>query len=125
MRKIFLSFCLSILFACSKDPAKDKDYDPPVLSLNTPTNNQVYTAGQNIMIAGSASDNKFINQIHVVITNLVTGAEYQHVHIHPNASSFGFSQSYTAQAGISYKIQVIVVDASSNSVAQSVEVSCN
>jgi hypothetical protein len=125
MKKIFLPYFFFILIACSKNAAKDKDYDPPVLTLTTPANNQVYVSGQNIMVSGSASDNKFINQIHVVITNLATGVEYQHVHIHPNSNSFNFNQPYTAQSGITYKIDVIVDDASSNSTAKSVEVSCN
>jgi Bacterial Ig domain len=125
MKRSFVLYLLFILAACSKGSGKDKDYDPPVLTLNTPTNNQVYTAGQNIMISGSASDNKYINQIHVVITNLATGTEYLHVHIHPNSSSFNFNQAYAAQAGITYKIDVIVDDASSNSTAKSVQVSCN
>jgi hypothetical protein len=113
------------LVACSKSPGKEKDYDPPVLTLSTPANYQVYTPGQNIMVSGSASDSKYINQIHIVITNLATGTEYLHVHIHPNSSSFNFNEPYTAQAGITYKIDVIVDDASSNSTAKSVQVSCN
>lgn len=125
MKKIILPYILLLFISCSKDKDKDKDYDPPVLTLNTPINNQVYAAGQNIMVSGNASDNKYINQIHVVITNLATGLEYQHVHIHPNSSSFTFNQPYTAQAGITYKIDVIVDDASTNSVSKSVQVSCN
>jgi hypothetical protein len=109
--------------ACSK--GSDKDNDAPVLTLNTPVNNQVYTSGQSIMISGQAADNKFINQIHVVITNLSTGTEYLHVHIHPNSSSFTFNQPYTPQAGIAYKIEVIADDASTNSTTKSVQVSCN
>jgi hypothetical protein len=125
MKRFFLPYLLVFLVACSKGSSNDKDYDAPVLTLNTPLNNQVYTAGQNIMIAGQASDNKFINQIHIVISNLATGAEYLHIHIHPGSSAFNFNQPYTAQAGISYKIDVIVDDASTNSTAKSVEVSCN
>lgn len=114
-----------LLAACSKRSGEDKDHEPPVLVLNSPADNQVFSAGQDIIIAGSASDNKFIDQIHIVITNLSTGAEYLHIHIHPNGKSFNFSQPYTAQAGTSYKIQVIADDASSNSTGKSVEVSCN
>ena len=125
MKRTFLLYVLFLFISCSKNSGKDQDYDAPVLTLNTPLNNQVYTSGQNIMISGQATDNKFINQIHIVITNLVTGTEYLHVHIHPNSSSFAFTQSYTAQAGISYKIDVIVDDASANSSAKSVQVSCN
>jgi hypothetical protein len=125
MKSLFVPYFLFVLTACSKDPAVEKDYDPPVLTLNTPTNNQVYTAGQNIMITGQVTDNKFIKEIHVVITNLGSGFEYQHVHIQPNATSFNFNQSYTAQAGIIYKIDVIADDASANASAKSVQVFCN
>jgi hypothetical protein len=125
MKKRLLPYLLFMLLACSKGSGKDKDYDAPVLTLNTPVNNQVYTSGQNIMISGQATDNKFINQIHIVITNLATGTEYLHIHIHPNGSAINFNESYTAQAGISYKIEVIVDDASTNSTAKSVQVSCN
>jgi hypothetical protein len=125
MKKLFLPYLLFLLVACSKGSSNDKDYDAPALTLNTPLNNQVYTAGQNIIIAGQASDNKFINQIHIVISNLATGTEYLHIHIHPGSSAFNFNQSYTAQAGITYKIDIIVDDASTNSTAKSVEVSCN
>jgi hypothetical protein len=125
MKKYFLSYLLLLLIGCSKSSDNDKDYDPPVLTLNTPVNNQVFTAGQNMIISGIASDNKFIDQVHIVITNLATGTEYLHIHIHPNGNSSNFSQSYAAQAGIAYKIQVIVDDGSTNSTAKSVEVSCN
>jgi chitodextrinase len=125
MKRFFLPYLLVFLVACSKGSSKDKDYDAPALTLNTPLNNQVYTPGQNIMIAGQASDNKYINQIHIVISNLATGTEYLHIHIHPNSSAFNFTQPYTAQGGITYKIDVIVDDASSNSTAKTVEVSCN
>src|SRR5215831_4871152 len=113
MKKYILPYLLVIVSACSKH--SDKDEVAPMLTLNTPTNNQAYTAGQNIMISGTASDNKYINQIHVVITNQQNGTEYLHVHIHPNSSSFNFNQGYMAQAGINYKIEVIVDDPSSNS----------
>ena len=112
MKRSFIPYLLLILASCSKDPASQKDSDAPVITVNTPTNNQVYNSGQNIMITGQVTDNKFINQIHVVISNLGSGLEYLHVHIHPNSSSFTFSQSYTAQAGILYKIEVIADDGS-------------
>jgi len=123
MKKLLLLYPFFILAACSKKA--DKDTDAPILTLNTPTNNQVYPSGQNIMISGSASDNRFINQIHVVITNPANGTEYLHVHIHPNSNSFTFNQPYTPQAGVNYKIEVIVDDPSSNSTTKSVQVSCN
>ena len=125
MKRLFVLYLSLMLIACSKDPAEDQDKQAPVLTLTTPTNSQVYSAGQNIMISGQVTDNKFIKEIHVVITNQSTGYEYLHVHIHPNTNSFTFSQSYAAQTGISYKIDVIADDPSANSSAKTVQVSCN
>jgi len=125
MKRSFILYLLLFFAACSKNPGTDKDYDAPVLTLSTPTNNQVYTSGQNIMITGQVTDNKFIKEIHIVITNLGSGAEYLHVHIHPNTNSFNYSQSYTAQAGVFYKIEVLADDPSANSTAKSVQVFCN
>jgi hypothetical protein len=125
MKNSFLLPLLVLVIGCSKPSVKEKDYDPPALTLITPVDNQVFTNGQSIIISGSATDNKYIEQIHIVISNLVTGEEYLHVHIHPDGSSFTFNQAYTAQAGTSYKIQVIADDASANSAGKSVEVSCN
>src|SRR5689334_13195269 len=119
------SILLLLMIACSKGSREDKDYDPPVLSLNTPVNNQVFNGTQSISISGSATDNKYIKEIHIEITNLVTAEQYLHIHIHPDANTYTFNQSYNIEAGIAYKIRVIVDDASSNSTSKSVEISCN
>lgn len=125
MKRTFLFYLLVLLAACSKDNGEPPDNVAPVVTLTTPANNQVFTAGQSITVTGQVTDNKFIKEIHVVITNLGSGVEYQHIHIQPGASSFNYSQSYTAQAGIFYKIEVIADDASGNSSSKSVQVFCN
>ncbi|HEY6505871.1 MAG TPA: DUF4625 domain-containing protein [Chitinophagaceae bacterium] len=125
MRRSFLPYLLFLLTACSKGSEKEKDYEAPVVTLNTPANNQVFTGGQSIMISGTVTDNKYIEQIHIEISNLATAAAYQDIHIHPGAASFNFNQAYTIQAGIAYKIKVIADDASTNSAAKSAEITCN
>ncbi len=125
MKKSLWPVFIVLFFACSKGSGGDKDYEAPVVTLNTPANNQVFTGGQSIMITGSVTDNKYIKEIHIEITNLVTAAEYLHVHIHPDASSFNFNQAFTIQAGTTYKIRVIVDDASTNSAVKSAEIACN
>jgi hypothetical protein len=93
--------------------------------LNTPLDNQVYTAAQNIMVSGTVTDNKYIQQLHIVISDFGSGEEYLHVHIHPASSSFNFNQSYTPTHGVSYKIQVIADDPSANTSGKTAIVSCN
>lgn len=125
MKKTFLPLLLIFLVACSKRQEKDKDYDSPVITLATPVNNQTYSAGQMIQVTGSVTDNKYIKTIHVVITNLDTGAEYLHVHIDPAAASSSFNQSLAAQAGINYQVEIIAEDPSTNVSSKKAEVSCN
>lgn len=125
MKKSFWSFLIVLFFACSKGSGEEKDYEAPVVTLNTPSNNQVFTGGQSIMIAGSVTDNRYIKEIHIEITNLANATEYLHVHIHPDGSSFNFNQAFTIQAGITYKIRVVADDASTNSAVKSAEIACN
>ncbi|MBL7739865.1 MAG: hypothetical protein JNK14_11630 [Chitinophagaceae bacterium] len=125
MKKYVSPFVLLFFIACAKGSSGEKDREAPVVSLNTPVHNEIFTGGQNIMITGTVTDNKYIEEIHIEITNLVTAAEYLHVHIHPAARSFNFSQALTIQPGISYKIRVIADDASSNSAVKSADITCN
>lgn len=125
MKGSFLPYLFFLLVACSKGSGKEKDYEAPVVTLSTPANNQVFTGGQNITISGMVTDNKYIREIHIEITNLHTAAEYLHVHIHPDAASFTFNQAFAIQAGIAYKIRVIADDASTNSAIKTAEITCN
>lgn len=125
MKKLYLIGLLCLMIACSKDPVTQVDNIAPVVTLTTPTNNQTFTGGQTVSITGQVTDNKFIKEIHIVVTNLGSGFEYQHVHVQPNAASFNYNHSYTAQAGIFYKIEVIADDPSANSSSKSIQVFCN
>jgi hypothetical protein len=118
-------FLITGFLSCSKDSTTDKDREAPVILLNRPVDAQSYSAGQPIVISGSVTDNKFIKEIHIEVTDLTTAAEYFHVHIHPDAATSSFNQAITAQAGISYKIRVIADDASSNSSIKQVTVTVN
>jgi uncharacterized protein DUF4625 len=125
MKKSFLPLLLVFLAACSKRSGADKDYDAPVITLNTPVNNQHFIPGQAISVTGTVSDNKYIKVIHVVITNFDTGVEYMHVHISPATSSASFDQSLTTQAGINYQVEIIAEDPSANISSKKAEVSAN
>lgn len=119
---IFFLFCAA---SCSKTPEEEKDKQAPTIDLFRPADQEIFNGSQNLLITGAVSDNKYIKEIHLEITNLITAEEYLHVHIHPNAASFNFSQNFTLQKGISYKIRVVADDASSNSTVKKVEIACN
>jgi len=123
MKQLFLcSLACILLISCSKK--KEDDKEPPVVTITSPTNNQVLPAGE-IHIKGTITDNVYINQVHIEISNLNTGVEYLHVHIHPTSKTYAFDQIFTVQSGIDYKIRVVAEDPSTNTSLGQVEVSCN
>lgn len=125
MKQLFI-FSLACILAssCSKKPG-EKDYEAPVVTLTSPVNNHVYPTGQTINIQGSVTDNQYISQVHIEITDLNSGAEYLHVHIHPGGKTYAYSQTFDVETGTSYKIKVIAEDPSANVSFKQAEVSCN
>ncbi len=100
------------------------DKEAPGITLTTPVNNQVLTPGE-IHIKGTVNDNQYIDQVHIEISHLNTGVEYEHVHIHPATKFYAFDQTFTVQSGINYKIKILAEDPSANTVSAQVEVSCH
>lgn len=122
MKQLFLcSLACFLLISCSKKNEDDKE--APVVTITSPTNNQVLPAGE-IHIKGTITDNVYINQVHVEVYDGV-GAQVVHVHIHPATKNYAFDQTFTAQAGKSYKIKVIAEDPSANLSTKQVDITCN
>ncbi|MEO8403603.1 MAG: Ig-like domain-containing protein [Chitinophagaceae bacterium] len=124
-KKIFIILFLFSLTACSKNKSGSDDHQLPVIQLTSPTNNQVYTAGQSINITGTITDNDKIAEIHVHISNNTTAQLLEDIHRFPTSGSYSLNESFTAQTGISYKIQLIAIDKSANQQIQTVMVSAN
>ena len=114
-----------LIASCKKDGASSKDTELPVIIINTPVANQVFTAGQPITISGSITDNNYIAEVHIHVSNTNTGALLMDVHLYPASNSATFNQSITAVAGVNYKIQVIAKDKAINEARSTVEVSGN
>ena len=125
MKTLFVYFiCCIALNACSKGTA-EKDTEFPVITLNTPLDNQVFTDGQSIPMSGSITDNKSIAEIHIHVTNSNTGTLLMDVHLYPNGATAVFNQSITATTGVNYKIEIIAIDRAVNKTTSVVNVSCN
>ena len=114
-----------IISGCSKGTAAEKDTSLPVITLTAPATGQAFTSGQTIQMTGSITDDKFIAEAHIHVTNTNTGTLLMDVHLYPGNSSATFNQSITAAAGVNYKIQVIAKDRAVNEAISSVEVTCN
>jgi hypothetical protein len=120
---IILFFILSGS-SCSKN--KDKtDTTPPVITINNPLNGQTFTNGQTIPISGTVTDNVYIAEVHIHVTNINTGVLLMDAHIFPATATITFNQSITAASGIHYKIQVVATDREVNEGRSIVTVSCN
>lgn len=114
-----------VLASCSKNKESERDKVFPVITINTPVNGQSFTAGQSIPISGTITDNEYIAEVHIHVSNNNTGALLMDVHIYPGSNSTNFNESITASTGINYKIQVIAKDKAVNESRSIVEVSCN
>ena len=114
-----------VLPACSKKGNAPSDRELPVIVITTPTPNQVFLAGNAITVSGTATDNLKLAEVHVHIFNNATGTELIDIH-HPAATpNFSFTESFAAQAGIQYKIQIMAIDAAANTGYATVYVSAN
>lgn len=126
MKKLYLSFTLIILVAgCNKNTIEENDSQPPVITINTPVASQIFSGGESINITGSITDDKDIAEVHIHVSNTVTGTLLMDVHIYPAINTTSFSQSITAVSGINYKILVTAKDKAINEGKSSVEVSTN
>lgn len=123
--KAFLLFCLVFIFACSKDSGGSNDNEAPVITLSSPTPNQQFTSGQTVAINGQLTDNEKLSEVHVHISDIQTGTLLIDIHRYPTTSTYTLAESFQAQAGIAYKIQVIAKDNSANEGRAVVEISTN
>lgn len=117
MKYSTLFYCICILLlcnSCSKKTDPD-DIEPPVVSFNTPDDYEVFIGAQSINVSGTVTDNHYIDQIHIVVTDMAGNIEYFHVHIHPDVKTFTYNQPIAIEPGKIYKISVIGDDGAYNS----------
>lgn len=124
-RAIIFIFLLPLFTGCSKKQAGENDTIFPVIILNSPLNGQTFSPGQGIPITGTITDNQYIAEVHIHVSNDLTGALLMDVHLYPASASTSFNQAITASAGVSYKIQVIAKDRNVNESRTTAVVSCN
>lgn len=63
-----LLLVMAILPSCSKSSGNDNDTQQPVITLTSPSNNQVYTNGDNVVIQGTVTDNA-LHEVRIRISN--------------------------------------------------------
>ena len=103
----------------------NKDTAAPVITISSPTNNQVFTSGPTIQVSASAIDSVKVTELHVHVLNKSNGAILRDIHSYPNSKTGTVEDSFTAQAGLTYTIKIIALDPSQNLSTAQVDVSVN
>jgi len=124
MKSLVPLLLVIVLQACSKNE-KLKDNELPVVTITSPNNNQVFSAGETVNITGTLSDNQKLTEVHVHISNNSTGTLLIDIHRNPGAATYSLNESFQTLAGINYKIQVIARDNSANENRSTVEITSN
>ncbi len=122
MKQILVALILVSFTCCSKDSG---DTQKPVLVLNTPTGNQQFPGGTVVTISGNAQDNDELHEVHVTVINKNSDLEILHVHQHVDAKTYNFNETFTAQAGVTYKIEIEADDHVGNTALIQIEVRGN
>ncbi len=123
MKQLLLFLALLVMVGCNKSSPRNKDRESPVVTITAPSNNTIVSPGLPLNITGNITDNQYIAEVHIHITNLNTGQLMLDVHLYPAAAQASFSQTFTPQAGQRYRIQVIARDRSVNEGIQTLEIS--
>jgi len=125
-RKLILySTSLVFLSSCSKKSSDSKDTSAPVINIVSPQNNQIFTAGQTIQITVNASDNDKVAELHIQVINKANGNLLRLIHSFLGQANGTARDSFNAQAGVTYIIEVIAQDPAQNLAKSHVEVSGN
>ena len=120
MKKILYAACIAaIACSCKKDAG---DLSRPVITLISPTNNQSFTAGQTVTISATITDNDELHEVHLYVRNKATSAEVLHLEEHTDMKTYNLLKTFTAQAGITYKIELEANDHADNETKVELEV---
>lgn len=109
-----------LLAACGKS-----DEISPVITLNSPQDNQAFTGGSLVNISATITDNEGIHMVHVSVTDNTTGGHLVHFEEHVDGKTFNVNQSFTAASGRSYLIEIESHDHADNSTKKELTVSGN
>lgn len=119
MKRILPFFLLVMFASCGKS-----DTTPPEINLISPANNQQFANGDNVLIKADITDNEGIHQVHLIVTDN-SGGHVIHFEEHYDGKTYSLNQSFTAQAGKTYKIEMDAVDHNDNVGKKELNVSAN
>jgi hypothetical protein len=119
MRNWILFLLIAICSACHKS-----DTIAPVITLSSPTADQVYAAGQMVTVSANITDDTGIHMVHLIVTDN-TGGHLIHFEEHFDGKNYTLNQSFSTQAGKIYTIHIDAADHDDNVANKDLTVSAN
>ena len=119
-----LIFSAALLFVFFITGCGKSDTTPPVISILTPTANQVFTAGQVVQVKADVSDEEGLHMVHIMVTDQ-DGNHLVHKEWHFDAKTYSLLESFQVQAGKTYSIEVGADDHHNNQDKKTVTITAN
>ena len=126
MKRIYVLACIALLWGCRKNDIPEKPV--PVITVNTPVENQHYVKGDTIRITGTITCTTELIEVAVHMTNVSTNFEFFHNHFSGvNTTSYNFASKYGIPDLIkaTYQIEVEGNDKDGNSTTKEIMVTVN
>jgi short-subunit dehydrogenase len=117
--KRLATFIVLFITDCTK-----KDEVAPVITIQSPVENQVFSAGQTITIKATVTDNESLHMVHVIAIDN-TGGHWVHSEDHVDGKSFEIVKTFVTNAGKNYTISIDATDHDENTATKQINVSSN
>ena len=110
---------LPVLIACGKS-----DVTPPVITVTSPVDNQVFTGSQTVTVKADISDN--VN-IHMVMIMVMDNNGYHQIQkdYHPDTKTFVINETFITASSKIYSIHIEAADHNENKIMKDITVSAN
>ena len=117
---LFILFSGLVFSQCKKDAVKD-EISPSVV-IRTPADGATFTAGQDITVTATVTENVALEEVHFHVTNKSNNEEIVHEHYHPGDKNYEFTGHFTIQSGITYHVEVEAEDKTGNAAEDEIDV---
>jgi Bacterial Ig domain len=112
------------LLVCFFSSCGKPDEIAPVITVDSPTQNQSFAVGQTITIKANVTDNEGIHMVHVIVIDN-SGGHWVHSEDHPDSKSFAINKTFMPAAGKIYTIHIDANDHNENTATSELTVSAN
>lgn len=118
--KGFLLILLFFCFSCGKP-----DLISPVITLASPQENQVFTAGQTVTVKATITDNEGIHMVHLIVLDKSNNGHMVHFEDHFDGKTYELEKTFPALAGKSFSIEIDATDHNENVTKKELTISVN